>query len=604
MDGHEQEQHINASHMKLGAVTAATALSADLLLHGGIPGLLIGGVVTAFVAKEGPGIYRELSRYVELPSLPSRQRAPDEITVMDRLLGKHHQGRAKQQEDDEDTLPDPPLEKTVLLPVETPAVSAIFPAYPSQETLRLGTVVNTGQRFDPNLNQLLGAGVILAGSQGSGKSVAVAVLAEQIGEREMSEVLFDMKREYASILSVVANGIIAGHPDAEQEFHGAQFYPLTEENATQFAAAVMEEGYQAVVDIPSFLECSGNDWNMVARIITAVLNGLMRWSIEQKRAEDRLPCLVGFDEAHIFFPQVAEMKSLFDQMVLNALNATAFSMVNMGRSYGYTMLFATQRIANIAKWTIGNCQIKVIMKHSVDVDLERCSKEIGKDGQGKWYATEQDVRNLPAKKGYAYVLGFTNDPYLIQFDMRRSYHPSNTPQIDRVQQRKERKVQTQKGPAQREVTIDDILAAIGKLPDVDPDDSRYTDPEQPRLRLVGNSHGNNGQETISDTHAQHWFREHSLRPGTGVFPSMPDMPMTEPVEPVPDALPETGNGPELGKDDYKFSPEQEAEFIRRFRKTLNIQDTLAQMPNSRGGIGISKRYYRHAKWLVEQRLMA
>ncbi len=59
--------------------------------------------------------------------------------------------------------------------------------------------------------------------------------------------------------------------------------------------------------------------------------------------------------------------------------------------------------------------------------------------------------------------------------------------------------------------------------------------------------------------------------------------------------------PGWGLDDRLFSEEQEADFIRRFAKIRDVKTCLRQMQNSRGSIGLSNRYYKHANWIVEQK---
>src|SRR5947207_1226256 len=87
----------------------------------------------------------------------------------------------------------------------------IFPEYPQDQTLRLGTVAATGQRFDPPINDLLGKGLLVAGSPGAGKSNLAAVICEQAGGCRMSCIIFDFKREYHTLVQTVPNGVRAGH---------------------------------------------------------------------------------------------------------------------------------------------------------------------------------------------------------------------------------------------------------------------------------------------------------------------------------------------------------------------------------------------------------
>lgn len=374
----------------------------QLLHFGGPVGLAAGALLAGGAALAGKTIIDRQTANGSLPKLPRMQQ-----------LRNANWGALLSSTSGEVEQPQPEQRSTS---------SYTFPVLADEATARLGEDVETRQRFDIPIDYVLGKGVILAGTQGAGKSNTLARIAEQVGKSQMPQIIFDMKREYSSLLDVVPNGIVAGHAGASHELP-SRFYELTEQNAAQFARDVMEQGYQAVVDIPSYLT-QEDGWNTCAHIITAVLNGLMQWSIAQP-AHDRLPCLLSFDEAHIWFPERFEMKSLFDQATLAKLNQAAFSIVNMGRSYGYTLLFATQRIANIAKWTIANSQIKVVMRHTLDIDIKRCREEVGSE-----IAEQHDIKSLA--DGYGIVVGLTREPVLVHFDTRASRHDSHTPKIDRV----------------------------------------------------------------------------------------------------------------------------------------------------------------------------
>lgn len=56
--------------------------------------------------------------------------------------------------------------------------------------------------------------------------------------------------------------------------------------------------------------------------------------------------------------------------------------------------------------------------------------------------------------------------------------------------------------------------------------------------------------------------------------------------------------PELGENDKAFTPEQEEEFLTRYRRRQQpIKNILRQM---NGGLGLSNRYAKHGNWLLEK----
>ncbi len=297
---------------------------------------------------------------------------------------------------------------------------SVFPQYPHNERLSLGylTKVGTLARFDPHMDMLLGKGLIVSGIQGSGKSNVAALVLESAGRCRMSAVMFDYKREYHTVVAVLPNGIRAGHASLK-ESAGPGYFVLNKETAPEFARLVMTDGYQAIVDLPSY----GESLDEQGKIITAVLNALMSWSKAQDE-DGCLPCLVMLDEAHWFLPQRVELAPTLEKDTFNSMQSAFYGICNQGRSFGYTMCFFTQRIKNMQKWAIANCQTKVVMKHTEKNDLNECEQEVEKE-----VATRQEIANLA--DGTGVVIGFTHPAMIVHFDRRESKHVSNTPKIAR-----------------------------------------------------------------------------------------------------------------------------------------------------------------------------
>lgn len=134
---------------------------------------------------------------------------------------------------------------------------------------------------------------------------------------------------------------------------------------------------------------------------------------------------------------------------------------------------------------------------------------------------------------------------------------------------------------QDKIDFDMFVRLLANLDITERDVSRAgnsRDTEEPNLssqstnlRLVSRSQGNIPEAAKDSVSAR-------LEP----FPTLPDL------------------SPRLGKEDYKFTPEQEADFLRRYAKRPNVGDCLEHMPNSKGGIGLSNHYYRYANWLAKQ----
>jgi hypothetical protein len=292
----------------------------------------------------------------------------------------------------------------------------------------LGRVIKTRRRLDPPINALLGKGAVIMGSQGTGKSNIVGLIAQCAGNKNvgMPTLIIDYKGEFHTLCTVFTNGIIAGHPSYAQETR-LGFFPLTVESAPQLAQIIMEGPFQVVLDTTTY----NGDNDLVAQVIAALLHSLMDWSRAMRRAgKDPWPCLVITDEAHNFLPQKQTLSALAMQKPKESFGVltSAYSrMANTGRSYGYTLVMATQRLPNIAKWAIANLQIKVVLAHAEKNDLDACEEETG------GMVDREEIKRLA--QGTGIVIGFTKEPVIVKFDKQKAQHVSNTPKVEDVRAR-------------------------------------------------------------------------------------------------------------------------------------------------------------------------
>lgn len=409
------------------AIPSLPILGIDAIAQGGPTPIALSVFALALLASKSPGIVRKAGENERF--LLALERSPIWLERLDTMTRGYFSKRiaflkkgvpvAKNHE----VLAREVLPEMEALQPKPNMSGAIFPRYEEDKTLKLGGVLATGQRFEPHINAILGKGAIIAGGQDAGKSNLTGLIAACAGKCYMSLVVFDLKGEFYTLTEVVPNGVRAGHPSFAEEA-GDGYYSLTVENAREFAEIIMVYGFQAIIDIPSY---NGNN-DEIAEVMAVLLNGLMDWS-QQQAEQDRLPCLVITDEAHNFLPESRNLSAMRMTKDNYDLLQSAYSrMANTGRSYGYTLVMATQRIANIAKWSIANLRIKVIMAHAEKNDLDRCEEEVGKD-----VANRETVKTL--EQGCGIVVGFTKEPYIVKFDKQPARHVSHTPMIERSHQR-------------------------------------------------------------------------------------------------------------------------------------------------------------------------
>lgn len=442
MESYAQEQEEQEQHKpfdlplrtKAGiiAVPGLPLAGIELLAHGGATPVALTGFALALLAAKSPWLIEKAGGNERI--LRAVAERPDLCAKLDALSNGHfsqqiaklRQARPdlfsslepKEAYETVETAHTGEFEMEPLQP-KAPADLPIFPPYPANKTIRLGRVVATGQRFDPHVNQFLGDGGVIAGQPGAGKSNLLGLMATGAANCGLSTIVLDYKREFYTLQEVVPTFLRAGHASFASEA-GEHYYILTGETAADLADIIMRYGFLAVIDVPSYAGRPNN----LAEAITALLNALMdRAQAQEER--NRLPCLILVDEAHNFWPEERKLSafSTMDKANFDALQAAYNRIVTGGRSYGFTMIVATQRIANIAKWAIAPLQIKVIMRHREQNDLKRCKEDAG----------EADQRTITMlEPGQGIVIGLTEDPMTIQFDRQAARHVSVTPTVERV----------------------------------------------------------------------------------------------------------------------------------------------------------------------------
>ena len=384
-----------------------------------------------------------------------------------------------------------------------------------------------------DVERLVGLGVVCYGIKGSGKTNFGALLAEQFGQFYIPLVIFDKEGDYTSLVDVLPHGYIAGAPEASRKYKPEQFLAVDMGVAEDIGEAILENGYQVVFDLRSYPDDIAR-----ARIMSTVVQSLMRHaeSIDNK---DRVPCLIFTDEASHWFPQDRAM-SFLPTLVQTELLRTFIEMSNTGRKRGIIPAWFDQRPANFDKRLAAESDIYVYMRQRQDVDLKRYANAIGIDLalQAKTFEDGEGVVSLP--KG---------EPFLTIFNERKSKHVSHTPRAE---------------------------AAIKRF--------GTSGAQAPR---TGYPVHRTGQE-----HSPVIMRRHRFTPSSSqAAPSAMHRESTKgeyASQIAPSAL-------QSAEDTWKFTPEQETEFIRRYRACKSIREAILQMHISYG------RYQKHASRIVKER---
>lgn len=419
-NGQQQERQISPA----AAIAIHTMTAAEKAKYFGVTGLMtlipaevIGmggtGLLVALAAGGLAAYWSEEVRDLIIDKLPTPKHATSRNSKLEWLFTGRTSGMAIQQpKDGSEDLHTEKLPDTI---------EGVFPQYVERDTLRLGRVLATGQRFDPHFNSLVGQGMIMAAVQGAGKSQLTGRTIEQAGKCGMPLMALDHKGEYDTITELpYVNGYRAG---AMSEFD----FQLTADNARELVEQMMVNRYQVMVNLPSY----GTSWLARAEVVAAIGKALMEYAAEQKQRRMKLlPCLVLLDEAQLYIPQDVSLlppEAQENKKVLSDLKNSFFALVSNGRSYGYTMCFATQSLTYIAKWAIKSCQIQVFLRHAEKNALDMCEDIIDAS-----VATREEIRTF--EPGVGVVIGFTRDPMVVKFDKKESRDESETPTIERLRE--------------------------------------------------------------------------------------------------------------------------------------------------------------------------
>lgn len=265
--------------------------------------------------------------------------------------------------------------------------------------------LHLADNFQPDANDPLATGVFLVGIPGSGKTVTLALFLEQyITLFRLAAVIFDIAGDLKSIVEdgLCPRGLI-GTPDSMPSM-----------------AQVVAHRMQVVVDLQqcrrpgeSFInyELAGG---LIAKTVKDIMNAQ-----SAIHPDNRLPCLIGLDETHIWAPQ--NPPSYLSPATAKDLLDTLTVVATTGRKYGVVPFIAAQRIPKVHKDIIAGCETRIFGKADLDNDIKRYREYVGPD-----VISDQGIRQLP--KGRM-VVCMNGKRLIVQFYQRASRHASHTPGV-------------------------------------------------------------------------------------------------------------------------------------------------------------------------------
>jgi hypothetical protein len=221
-----------------------------------------------------------------------------------------------------------------------------------------GKALRLAPTFQPDVDLLTTEGLIAFGVKGSGKSNLLALLVEQLRRFLLPQIILDTEREY--------------HTDE------------------------------------------------AAALAMCQLIGELFTTTTAQTPQERVPCVIHLDEAGYWLPQ--EAVSYLSKETRKALADTFHKLASRGRKQGLTPFLYTQSISEVAKSAIRQAGVKVLMRQTLDVDLNRYCQYLA----GATTRTKKAIQAYPS--GKAIVILPDGSQHRAQFHQRESEHKGHAPQ--------------------------------------------------------------------------------------------------------------------------------------------------------------------------------
>ena len=270
--------------------------------------------------------------------------------------------------------------------------------------------------FQPNIQGILGAMLLIVGIRRSGKSNLLAVSAEELARYAVPLVIFDTEDEYSGLIDrqYLTRGVHVGSEDTRKDSpNPASYVAIDYESAYDFGRSILDGGLQVVVNLKSWRD------EDAALIMTEIIDGLNDWE-EDRDNNRRIPVMVFLDEASKWLPQ-DRSESYVSKETQTLLHHAFFDIVvARGGKRGFGFVAATQRYSQINKNVLQSLW-KFLFLQTEEVDLNRYAK-LG--------LASEDV--LALRQGECFIFSPQVVGFQTMIRKRFSPHMGNTPGLDNL----------------------------------------------------------------------------------------------------------------------------------------------------------------------------
>ena len=247
---------------------------------------------------------------------------------------------------------------------------------------------------DPRL-RTRGLRMIFIAESGAGKSYAIAKICEQALDQELQVVIFDPHGEYWTLGEVWPEKILIIGGDQGD-------IPLSAK-ASKAYSKLFEQGYSLIFDLKEIL-----DELEYPNIVESLIRAIWRTARRKPRS-----ALLVIEEAHLIAPQEKTRENMRRLALIKSL-------VGGARKFGLSLVMGTQRPAEIHKYPLSQCWIRLFGRLT-----ERLDREAVKDYFKPMSPDVLKDPNIPA--GRFWVFGWFDEIREIQVSPeRKSRHGGET----------------------------------------------------------------------------------------------------------------------------------------------------------------------------------
>lgn len=249
--------------------------------------------------------------------------------------------------------------------------------------------------------------LFIFGRSGTGKSVAMAVIAEELTKINYPFTIFDPAGDFVSVSQLNPDMVV-------------HHVSKVKGNERKVAKEIFEKGMQAVINMEGEL-----DMEVRRACVLEYLTEVQQLAMKYKEKGQGIVHAIIMDEVKDYIPSISSGTAVRSP-TLNKIRALIGWFATDGRKYGTTLICASQRPAYLESGVVS--QFGNYFLFGVEpADLEKY-REYLKTPRGKISSAESQIMFRNLKPGEAWI-NLAGMPNRVKFRLRQTKHKGKTPSL-------------------------------------------------------------------------------------------------------------------------------------------------------------------------------